>query len=316
MILSLCLNPSIDKSICLDQLIIGSTNRSCHEAQQPGGKGINCAGVLADLGHEVSVASFISPADEASIAAGLHSRGSRFSAVYVEQRLRVNLKLIDSSRGEVTEINAAGPQVGEKELAQMSDLVGEIAADCEWALLCGSMPPGCPDDYYRQLMGLIRQVSPSCRIALDVPGLPFRFGMQQRPDLVKPNLQELSFYLGYPVKTLDEAYLAAKKLRDEGAGSVIVSMGGMGALLSTHSLQAFAPALNVPIVSTVGAGDAMLSAYIAGLIEEKSESEAFRLAVGAAAARVAGKRYPGDEYVKRVQIQLRDDREGKIEAVK
>ncbi|NLA53697.1 MAG: hypothetical protein GX858_05000, partial [Clostridiales bacterium] len=166
------------------------------------------------------------------------------------------------------------------------------------------MPPGCPDDYYQSLMRLIRDAAPSCRIALDVPGEPFRLGLLERPELVKPNLEELSFYLGYCELTLDEAWQGAKKLRDEGAGSVIVSMGSLGALLSTQRLQAFAPAVSLPIVSTVGAGDAMLAAFVAGLTQKKSELEAFRLAVGAAAATVAGQMSSLDEYVQQVKIQV------------
>ena len=193
MILSLCLNPAIDKSIYLDEFIIGQTNRSIREVQKPGGKGINSAGVLAGLGLDVRVASFISSADEPKIASVLQGWGSSLKAVHVGERLRINLKLIDKSRGEVTEINAAGPQVSQQHLEQMSAMIQEMAPGCEWVLLSGSMPPGCPDDYYQSLMRLIRDAAPSCRIALDVPGEPFRLGLLERPELVKPNLEELSF---------------------------------------------------------------------------------------------------------------------------
>ena len=304
MILSLCLNPSIDKSIYVDHLIRGHTNRSLREVQKPGGKGINCAGVLAGLGVNVTVASFISAEDETQVDSVLKGWGSSLKAVHVGERLRVNLKLIDKSRGEVTEINAPGPQVDKDQLKQMSAIVKEITSDCEWVLLSGSMPPGCPDNYYQSLMRLIRQVSPSCLIALDAPGEPFRFGLHERPDLVKPNLEELSFYLGYAVQNVSEAFEGAKKLLDERAGSVIVSMGDIGALLSTKNLQAFAPALKLPIVSTVGAGDAMLSAYVAGLVKGRGELEAFRLAVGAAAATVAGQMTSLDQYMQQTEIQI------------
>lgn len=306
MILSLCLNPAMDKSIYLDQFSIGQTNRSKGETQKPGGKGINCAVILAGMGIKTTAACLMSEQDRAELAPLLRGLGCELKTVYTEEKLRVNLKIIDQSRGEVTEINAPGVPVGESQLAQMSELVKRLSPSCGWVLLTGSLPPGCPDSYYAGLMRLIRQRAPSTKIALDAGGEAFRLALREKPDLIKPNLEELSGFLGYAVRNRPEALKGAEILAAKGAGDMIISMGSRGALLYTKEERAFAPALSLPVVSTVGAGDAMLSGYVAGLEKGWDPLLSFRLALGAAAAAVTGKSPQvalADDWLERFQIQ-------------
>ena len=303
MITALCLNPSLDRTVYVERLEIGGTNRVLREQTVPGGKGINVARMMASFGLPSRAALLLGGEDERLMEETLSGWGCGMRAVMLDGALRVNIKVMDQSRGEITELNAPGSPVNDRQLEAMEDLVIESAAQSRWLCLCGSLPPGCPDGYYARLIRGVRLRAPGCRIALDASGESFRLALREGPDLIKPNLDELSAFVGYPIGDIDEAPRSIEALREGGARDIILSMGARGARLYAGGTVLHASGLKVPVATTVGAGDAMLSGYIAGLEEGLSRKEAFRLAAAAAAARVAGQEERREEYVRLIGVR-------------
>ena len=303
MITALCLNPSLDRTVYVERLEIGGTNRVLREQTVPGGKGVNVARMMASFGLPTRAALFLGREDERLMEETLSLWGCGMRAVMLDGALRVNIKVMDQSRGEITELNAPGNPVNDRQLEAMEDLVIESAAQSRWLCLCGSLPPGCPDGYYARLIRGVRRRAPACRIALDASGESFRLALREGPDLIKPNLDELSAFAGYPIGDIDEAPRSIEALIQGGARDIILSMGARGARLYAGGTVLQASGLKVPVATTVGAGDAMLSGYIAGLEEGLSRKEAFRLAAAAAAARVAGQEERREEYVRLIGVR-------------
>ena len=303
MITALCLNPSLDRTVYVECLEIGGTNRVLREQTVPGGKGVNVARMMASFGLPSRAALFLGREDERLMEETLSGWGCGMRAVMLDGALRVNIKVMDQSRGEITELNASGSPVNDRQLEEMEELVIESAAQSRWLCLCGSLPPGCPDGYYARLIRGVRRRAPACRIALDASGESFRLTLREGPDLIKPNLDELSAFAGYPIGDIDEAPRSIEALMQGGARDIILSMGARGARLYAGGTVLHASGLKVPIATTVGAGDAMLSGYIAGLEEGLSRKEAFRLAAAAAAARVAGQEERREEYVRLIGVR-------------
>ena len=303
MITALCLNPSLDRTVYVERLERGGTNRVLREQTVPGGKGVNVARMMASFGLPSRAALFLGREDERLMEETLSLWGCGMRSVMLDGALRDNIKVMDQSRGEITELNASGSPVNDRQLEAMEDLVIESAAQSRWLCLCGSLPPGCPEEYYARLIRGVRLRAPGCRIALDVSGESFRLALREGPDLIKPNLDELSAYTGYAIEDADDARRGIEALRKGGAGDIILSMGARGARLYAGGAVLHASGLKVPVVTTVGAGDAMLSGYIAGLEEGLSRKEAFRLAAAAAAARVAGQEERREEYVRLIGVR-------------
>ncbi len=303
MITALCLNPSLDRTVYVERLEIGGTNRVLLEQTVPGGKGVNVARMMASFGLPSRAALFLGREDERLMEETLTGWGCGMRAVMLDGALRVNIKVMDQSRGEITELNASGSPVNDRQLEEMEELVIESAAQSRWLCLCGSLPPGCPDGYYARLIRGVRRRAPACRIALDASGESFRLALREGPDLIKPNLDELSAFAGYTIGDIDEAPRSIEALMQGGARDIILSMGARGARLYAGGTVLHASSLKVPVATTVGAGDAMLSGYIAGLEEGLSRKEAFRLAAAAAAARVAGQEERREEYVRLIGVR-------------
>ena len=303
MITALCLNPSLDRTVYVERLERGGTNRVLREQTVPGGKGVNVARMMASFGLPTRAALFLGREDERLMEETLSLWGCGMRAVMLDGALRVNIKVMDQSRGEITELNAPGSPVNDRQLEAMEDLVIENAAQSRWLCLCGSLPPGCPDGYYARLIRGVRRKAPACRIALDASGESFRLALREGPDLIKPNLDELSAFAGYTIGDIDKAPRSIEALMQGGARDIILSLGARGARLYAGGTVLHASGLKVPVATTVGAGDAMLSGYIAGLEEGLSRKEAFRLAAAAAAARVAGQEERREEYVRLIGVR-------------
>ena len=303
MITALCLNPSLDRTVYVERLEIGGTNRVLREQTVPGGKGVNVARMMASFGLPSRAALFLGREDERLMEETLSGWGCGMRAVMLDGALRVNIKVMDQSRGEITELNAPGSPVNDRQLEAMEDLVIESAAQSRWLCLCGSLPPGCPEEYYARLIRGVRRRAPGCRIALDASGESFRLALREGPDLIKPNLDELSAFAGYTIGDIDESPRSIEALMQGGARDIILSMGARGARLYAGGTVLHASGLKVPVATTVGAGDAMLSGYIAGLEEGFSRKEAFRLAAATAIARVAGQEERREEYVRLIGVR-------------
>ena len=174
-------------------------------------------------------------------------------------------------------------------------------------VLSGSLPPACPADYYRTVMERIARKNVRC--VLDADGLRLRAGLEAKPFLVKPNRDELEELTGEPLRTLDDIARAARGLIERGVGIAAVSLGAEGALIADEHDVYCAPRLEIPVRSTVGAGDAMCAGLCAGLARGGSLEEIFRLGMACSGAAVMSEgtrpieRAECEKLLSRVQIR-------------
>lgn len=300
MITVVCLSPSIDETITLSELIPGGTNRAKEKRSCAGGKGVNVAMMLLGMGESVRLVVFRHEQGAKPLFDTLAAARVVCLPVDVPGALRVNIKLFDVSCDTVTEINASAGAVPPEAAEQMEEAVITSCRDSRWLVLTGSLPQGYPQDAYARIIRRVRQEAPQCRVALDAEGEPLRLGVGACPDLIKPNRRELEMLMGRALNTDAAAVAAAQELVRAGVHAVIVSMDVDGSALVTKDTLLRAKAIPVPVKTTVGAGDALLSGYISA--SAQGERAAFACGVAAAAARVAGRDQEMLAYLPLVQI--------------
>lgn len=276
------LNLSIDRTIEVPRLIPYGTNRALSTRVDPGGKAVNVALMAARLGAKAAVTGFMRARDEAFFGDRLAEGGVEADFCLLPGAMRVNVKVLDQEAGAVTEFNEPGTFVSPEDLEAVLKRVRRRAASGGWLVLTGSLPPGCPKDFYLQLI----RSAPGCRVALDADGEALKKGIEGRPFLVKPNRRELESLTGKVLETVDDVKRAALELTEKGVEVVVVSLGEQGALAVRKGECLFAPPPKVEVKSTVGAGDAMV-AGLAVSLEAGSLEGALRTAVAAAGAAVS-----------------------------
>ncbi|GAA1741403.1 hexose kinase [Aeromicrobium alkaliterrae] len=265
-IVTVTANPAIDRLVELDSpLERGGVVRTAPPVDQPGGKGVNVARVISAASQSVTA---VFPAREHdSFVSAVRETGLRHVAVPTSSRVRVNLTLAEAD-GTTTKLNAPGAELVGVELETFTRTVVESSIGASWVALCGSLPPGVPAAWYRDVTVALRELG--VRVAVDTSGEPLSATLAEpasAPDLVKPNAQELVDLVGGDADAVEaDPRLAgelAQTLRAErGPAIVLLTLGGAGAVLATALGTWFAPSPRIRPLSTVGAGDSALAGYL------------------------------------------------------
>lgn len=305
MVTTLCLNPCFDKTAYVDSLRPGDLNRLGDVRIDMGGKGLNVAVVAHRLSLSVQCLGIMGREGKEVMNKLLKKEGISSHFLTLKGRIRTNLKVISIAHGHVTEFNEPGMHVSEEDFAAFREMVKEKSGKSEYLVLTGSLPLGLHDDAYRVLMRDMAGIP----CIVDTVGDKMMMALEENPFLIKPNLPELESTLARPLKTLRDIRDAGIEMIEKGAQNIIVSMGKAGALITNGTRTIYAPALEVAVRSTVGAGDAMVGGMLLGLQNEGNVFGAFKYGVAAGTASVLteGTRLirPKDfhDLLKKVQVQ-------------
>ncbi len=289
MITTISLNPSIDRTVNVEKFVSGGLNRVVSAHSVAAGKGINVALTASALGVASECIGFMYREGSKLFEKRLMVGGVEYNFVWCDGSVRTNVKVFDQSTGTITEINESGARVSEDDLKRMTDLVALHAENTDYLVLAGSLPPGCPADYYRTLIQTVEGLG--CRCVLDADGDRMRYGLEACPFMIKPNRYELELMTGEKLNSLKEIRDAAQKYLDMGVSVVTVSLGSEGALITDGDETLYAPKLALDVKSTVGAGDAMVAGLTCGFIGDNELEDAFRMGVACASARCATESY-------------------------
>ena len=282
MILIVNLNLAIDHIVELDKLRPGGVQRSQSERRQAGGKGVNVARVLRTLGEESRLLGFLGGRTGEFIAEGLRAEKIASRCTRIEGESRTCLILNDLNRREQTVINAPGPAISDEEFRRFEADYLRALPGAALAVITGSLPPHLPEDAYARLTKAARENG--TRVLLDCAGAPLKVALATRPFFVKINHTEAAELLAAPVTNFSDAASAARKLRESGAESVMITLGERGALLDFAGTRYKFVAPRVRAVNSVGSGDAALAGLAAGLRRGWTAQESGALAVAAGAA--------------------------------
>jgi 1-phosphofructokinase family hexose kinase len=290
--------------VSITDLQRGEVHRATASRLDPGGKGVNISRALtAHKARTLAVLPAGGPQGHL-LAELLADAGIAVAIVPIRGSIRANLALVEPD-GTTTKINEPGPLLSGSEFkALLAGAVDTLGEQPSWLVGSGSLPPGVDDDLYA---GLVRRCrAAAVRVAIDASGRPLRLAVAAGPDLIKPNLEELEELVDRPLNTLGDVLDAANDLVTSGVGTVVVSLGGQGALLVSPSVIAHAVAPVSTPLSTVGAGDALLAGYLYATGGGSSDVEALSVGVawGAAAVSLPGSRMPTPSDVAGIQVSL------------
>ena len=282
-ILTLTMNPALDLTVQLGPLQVGQVNRSDAMLSHAAGKGLNVAQVLADLGHELTVAGFLGVDNQQPFETLFAKRGFVDEFVRVPGETRSNIKLAESS-GRITDLNGPGPEVSVQAQQALATRVEQIAAGFDAVVVAGSLPRGVSAQWLKTL--LLRLNAMGLKVALDTSGEALRAGLEASPWMIKPNTEELADALNAPIISIAAQAQAAADLRQRGIGHVVISQGSEGVhwFSADVALQALPP--KVTVASTVGAGDSLLAGMVHGLLCGHTPELTLRTATAIAAMAV------------------------------
>ncbi len=262
MIVTVTMNPAIDKTVALGTFVHGGLNRIEDIMLDAGGKGINVSKTIKALGGQSIATGFIGGNNGETITQMLQNDGVQTDFVVIDGETRVNTKIVETD-GTVTEFNEAGPYVSAEEQQSLIQKLQQYANEDTWFVLSGSVPGSVPKTIYRDIIRAVH--AKGAKVFLDADGELFEQALVAKPDVVKPNRVELEKYIGAKHSLSKEELLnAGESLLEQGITTVIISLGHEGAFFMTKGLTLTCAAIPVEVHSTVGAGDALVAAFTYG----------------------------------------------------
>lgn len=281
MILTVCLNPAVDKTCEIAKLQSGEVNRLLSAVSVAGGKGVNVAKVLRGFSLPVAIVGFLGGMGGKLIEEELEKLGVENFCTPIKADTRTNVNLLGAD-GEVTELLELGPKVTGKEVLEFRKQFLGCLELCEAVVLSGSIPEGVPADFYAQLIRECHMMG--CKVFLDTSGEALKEGIKAGPDFVKPNKKELEFLAGRELSGMEEIKAAARELLACGVGKVVVSLGSKGLLYVDETQELFWKAKKVRAVNTVGCGDTVVASFCMSELDGEEPEYALQKAVALAAA--------------------------------
>lgn len=297
-VVTVTLNPALDKTITIPRLEVGGLNRVEQVRLDPGGKGINVAKVLKNFSVDVIATGFIGGSEGEFIQRSLKNLGIKTGFVEVQDATRTNLKIVDNETKVTTEINESGFAAPAEDLAKFRHKLAGLLEDTSVLVLGGSVLRGMPGNIYSEYIALAKEKN--VKTILDADGVALEEGIKARPFAVKPNVHELAWLLGRSLTTEKEIIAAGQELINEGITVVVISRGSEGAIALTKEEAYRATPFSITPQSTVGAGDSMVAAMAYAILENKSLAEVARWATVAGTV-TASK--PGTEVCSLSEVQ-------------
>ena len=287
MIVTLTLNPAIDRNVTTDRLVFEDRSYILSTHETAGGRGINASHVIHSFGGETVAIAISGGPNGKRLEALLGKLGFPVELVRVKNDIRTNLTITDE-RGLTVKLNEFGPEIDKDELKSLETAVRDKLAGAQWLMICGSTPPGVPPDFCKSLILMCREHG--VRTLLDTDGDALQHGLEAGPTVVSPNQQEAERLLNRALLTRNHCIEAVDRMQSMGAEAVVLSLGSRGAMCAHdgHIVEAVPP--RVDAVCPIGAGDALAAAFVWALAQDHDFFTAARwgVAAGTASAQLPG----------------------------
>ena len=282
MIYTVTFNPSLDYYIQVNNIKSGMVNRTTSERLAVGGKGLNVSLALKELGEDTLALGFIAGFTGDAIDEKVRRLGLPHDFIKVGGQSRINVKIKNNTE---TDINGSGAQISLNDINKLIRKLKTLLTQGDWLIVSGSVPAGLDENTYADLLKKLKSIK-DINVVVDACGKLLTQTLKYKPFLIKPNIYEMCEIFGLSsIPDLEGIYACARKLQEDGARNVIVSMGSSGAVMVTETKQSmYVRAARGQLVNSVGAGDSMIAGFIHEYIKSGNYFSALNFATAAGSA--------------------------------
>ena len=282
MILTVTLNAAIDKRYVVDDCRMGEVNRVKECTYVPGGKGLNVSKPASIYGAEVVATGFVGGHAGNYIEEALNPFGIKSAFYHVEGESRSCINIWDEVNHVQTEFLEPGFTLTEEDFRGFEEKFRELVKDADVVAMSGSVPKGLDGTAYPRLVRIVKEAGKP--VILDTSGKLLEMGIEAKPSMIKPNIDEIRMLTGKSCDDLNEIIEAARIIHQKGVEIVAVSLGADGSLAVSDEGVFRAVVPKIDAVNTVGCGDSMIAGFALGISEGLSLPETLRRASAISAA--------------------------------
>jgi 1-phosphofructokinase family hexose kinase len=282
MIVTVTLNTAIDRTFFIEDFVWNKTIRASQSVLGMGGKGTDASWILGELGYPNLALGFAAGDVGHSMVRMLRARGSKADFVWVKGETRTNIIIISEHGYGQSTLSSSGLKISDQDCEKLIVKFKKAIPKAECVIIGGGVPNRVDPSFPVELMNIAH--ARDVPVVFDASGPSLTAGMEGRPTVVKPNIDELAQLSGRRVTNLRLAFLQAKRLQKKYGTSFIITLGARGALAVLEDRAYRIPPLKLKVISSAGAGDGVLAGVAAALSQRKSIEEGLRLGFAAASA--------------------------------
>ncbi len=298
MILTVTPNTALDRIEILPSLQPGKVLRSTSLTLSPGGKGVNVARAIKNLGGEATCAGFLGGHTGLQHAHLVSRENLPATWTWIDSETRAAIVIVDEQSGETTVINEEGPTVTAADWERLQADVLRLSEQAQAVCLSGSLPLGLETDCFADLVRALNGARR--RVWVDSSGATLRAAVQARPAVVKVNGYEAAGLLGWrEIQDVSTSLQAAQTIQQSGMSQVVLTLGKLGAVLASDAGVWFAQPPEIKILCTIGSGDAFLGGLVLAWLNQEPDPGSLRRAVAAGSANtlsVGGGKFTRQEF--------------------
>ena len=297
-IVTLTLNPAIDKSTSVKSIVPDKKLRCKPPRFEPGGGGVNVSRALKKLGEDSTAIYLAGGYSGKFYHELLDGEGIESCVIEISGHTRENLIVVDESANLQYRFGMPGPIIKEEEWQKCIDVLSK-ANEVDYIVVSGSLPEGVPTDFIGRVAAVARKVD--ARVIIDTSGEPLKHAIDEGVFMMKPNLGELSSLHGVEELNEDDVVSAAREIISNGGCEVMaVSMGPSGAMLVTKNDVFDSPSPAIRKRSTVGAGDSMVAGMVLALSKGLGWMDVLHYGIATGTATTMN---PGTELCKKEDVE-------------
>lgn len=293
----------------VDKLVFEDRGYILSRGEVAGGRGVNASQVVHALGGKTRAVLTSGGAAGKRMQESLARMGFPYEAIPVKAESRVNLTISDK-HGLTIKLNEMGAPLDQDEVRVVRDVVEAQLHNVRWLMICGSLQPGVPEQFYREMIEMAR--SRGVSTMLDTDGDALLRALEARPTVISPNQAEAERLLGRAILTRAQSIEAVERIHSMGPESVIVSFGSRGAVGASADGMYEALPPRVDSLCPIGSGDALAAAFVWAMDKKKAFFDALRwgVAAGTATAVLPGMSFPTLQQVRAIykQVEVRPAR--------
>jgi len=282
MIYTVTLNPGLDIVLWTEELKEGIPNRATDDKTCIGGKGIGVSRALANLDIKSTAFGFVGGFAGDWLNKLLEEeRNIKVDFTMIRGETRINVTIYKKDSEKPIQINTSGPEINSREC---DDLLHKIKglSNPEIITVGGSLPKGLGPEIYRKIVEIAKEKN--AKTILDIDGPSLKTCIIAKPNIIKPNIHELSEFVGYELKSMDEIIKAARNIYEYGIDIVLVSMDAKGMLMIANGEEYLAEPPKIMVKNVLGTGDSSIAGFIYGMVNGKDLKESLICAVAAGTA--------------------------------
>lgn len=277
MIITVTPNPAMDEGYTVSELRPGRWFRAKDVYRSPGGRGINASIVLKQLGYDSVATGFLAGYSGAYIRNDMLERGVSTNFVNIKGENRTNTFILDEMGGLETAVTDVGPTVFEDAQKRLFWNVDRLLPRATAVLMGGSLPPGVPDDFFKELINRVKRKN--IPVFIDAFGKPLDLAIEALPTVVKLDHRFMDTVRGISLSALDHLIEISKKIFDEGVDWVITSYFNNANVFCTTKGFYLAEIKQENIVTFRTANDALMAGMVVAREERMGLEDTIRFAM-------------------------------------